>query len=513
MDSIAHERVAGAEAIAILGVPAPDPLARAVERRRRIVELGLAAARERRGGRDARHAAVEERAAEDALAGRIACQAETYGRGTGSKVGGNARRASSGTQDEEPMAILVVGANGFIGRHVARALEQAGFEVVHGVRPGFDFNRDLEPATWEARLGGIDTVVNAVGIFRELPGQGFDNVHFLGPRALFLACATQGVKVIQLSALGADEGARSRFHLTKKQADDVLHTIKVRSTILQPSLVYGAGGASARLFATLATLPWIPLPGAGEQPVQPVHVDDLAEAVVQTVRTDRYPGSRLAVVGPEPTTLKRFLTDLRHALGIGGARYLFVPRSWVAFFARLGDHWRGAPLDSEAWGMLERGNTADATPLRALIGRELRAPVDFVDPNEREGARLLARLGWLLPILRITIAIVWLVAGVVSAAIYPVDESMAMLERVGITGGLATLSLYGAAAFDFAMGIATLAMRRRQWLWIVQALAILAYTAIITVALPEQWLHPFGPVVKNLPMLAAIWLLYEAEKR
>ena len=41
---------------------------------------------------------------------------------------------------------------------------------------------------------------------------------------------------------------------------------------------------------------------------------------------------------------------------------------------------------------------------------------------------------------------------------------------------------------------------------------ILGYTAIITIALPEFWLHPYGPVLKNLPLLAALWLLWELDR-
>ena len=49
--------------------------------------------------------------------------------------------------------------------------------------------------------------------------------------------------------------------------------------------------------------------------------------------------------------------------------------------------------------------------------------------------------------------------------------------------------------------------------WLAQLAVIIAYTAIITVWLPEFWLHPYGPVVKNLPVMVAIWLLYELERR
>jgi hypothetical protein len=181
----------------------------------------------------------------------------------------------------------------------------------------------------------------------------------------------------------------------------------------------------------------------------------------------------------------------------------------VALGARL----RVGLLDRESWAMLERGNTGDAMELRGLLGREPRAPAAFVDAARRDAQRREAKLGWLLPLLRVAVAMVWLTAGIVSAGIFPVEESLALLARTGITGPAAQLALYGAAALDFAIGIATLVLPRRRWLWSLQLALILGYTAVITVALPEQWLHPFGPVVKNLPMLAAIWLLREMEPR
>jgi hypothetical protein len=116
-------------------------------------------------------------------------------------------------------------------------------------------------------------------------------------------------------------------------------------------------------------------------------------------------------------------------------------------------------------------------------------------------------------LLRLSIAIVWLTAGIVSAGLYPVEESLALLARAGLTGSAAYAALYGAALLDFALGIATLAMRRRRRLWLAQMALIGVYTGIITIALPEQWLHPYGPVVKNVPILVALAMLYTLEKR
>ena len=49
-------------------------------------------------------------------------------------------------------------------------------------------------------------------------------------------------------------------------------------------------------------------------------------------------------------------------------------------------------------------------------------------------------------------------------------------------------------------------------MWRTQAVLILVYTAIISVRLPEFWLHPYGPILKNLPMLAVVWLLYVIDR-
>jgi uncharacterized protein YbjT (DUF2867 family) len=407
------------------------------------------------------------------------------------------------------MKILVLGAHGFIGRHVARALESVGFAVVRGTRPGFDLVRDRDPGAWRDKLRGIDVVVNAAGVLREEGAQTFAAVHAEGPAALFAACAQAHVKCVQISALGADAGAQSPFHLSKRQADEALLALDVPSVVLQPSLVYGPDGASARLFSGLATLPLIPLPGRGEQLIQPVHVEDLAAAVVAVVRRDFFPRTRVPVVGPEPLTLRRFLEGLRGALGLGRPRFLPVPASWVEAAARLGI----GLLDLDTWRMLQRGNTADARAMRDLLEGDPRPVSDFVEFDTRAAIRAHASLAWLLPVLRVAIALVWITAGVVSVGLYPIEDSLALLEPTGLTGTLAYAALYGAALLDVALGIATLMMKRRRALWLFQAALILAYTAIITVALPEQWLHPYGPVVKNLPMLAALWTLYTLEER
>jgi hypothetical protein len=163
--------------------------------------------------------------------------------------------------------------------------------------------------------------------------------------------------------------------------------------------------------------------------------------------------------------------------------------------------------------MLEAGNTADPADTTELLARPPRQVDRFVARDERQLVAEHAQLEWLLPVLRWSIALVWIWTGIVSLGLYPRAESLALLARTGLTGVLADVALYGAAALDLFFGAATLLMRRRRWLWIAQFALILVYTIIITIKLPEFWLHPYGAILKNLPLLACIALLYRLEAR
>ena len=416
------------------------------------------------------------------------------------------------------MRILLTGATGFLGRHLAPALERAGHIVVRAARArgamDVDFSRDLDPAAWTPRLEGIDAVINAVGIFREQGEQTFRALHEQAPIALFRACALAGVRrVIQISALGADEGATSRYHLSKRRADLALADLPLDWTIVQPSLVFGVDGPSARFFGALASLPLIPLPGDGEQAIQPIHIDDLIDALVALVSDASTHRRIVPFVGPHPLGLRQYLGELRHALGYGRAHWLAVPLPIVRVAAVAGGVIPGALLDRESLGMLLRGNTADVSNVRSLLGREPRPPAEFVPPELKETLRTQAQLAWLLPLLRLSIAAVWIFTGIVSLGLYPTESSYELLARTGVPMQLAPLFLYGAALLDLLLGVGTLVIRRRRWWWIAQIALILGYTMIITMRLPEFWLHPYGPLLKNLPMLAAIYLLYRCETR
>lgn len=428
------------------------------------------------------------------------------------------------------MRVLLTGATGFIGGRILEALLREGHRVVTVSRReategvwtvqhlSKDFSQALSPADWTGAVQDIDVVINAVGILRERGTQRFDVLHHRAPAALFAAAAAAGVRrIVQISALGADDAATTPYHLSKKAADDVLAGLPVEGIIVQPSIVFGQGGASASMFTMQASQPFIPVPGRGEQIVQPVHVDDLV-AVVLALATQgsvarNHTGRRVAVVGPESMTLREFYRRLRSAMGIDApARFIPVPLMAMRALAQVGRWIPASPLDPDTLSMLLRGSSAPMDDTRGILGRAPRAVESFIAAGSRHDVALGARMRWLGPVLRMSVGLVWLLAAAASLGLYPVEESLALLAAVGVPAAHTPVVLYAAALVQIVFGLLAVSPWRPRWLWPLQAAVILAHTAILSFFLPYLWLHPFGPLAKNLPLLALVWLLYETDR-
>ena len=415
------------------------------------------------------------------------------------------------------MKILICGARGFLGRALADHLRGAGHEIVEGVRRpqgpaqvAIDYQQDVAPALWRDRLAGIDTVINAVGILTETGTQRFETIHHRAPAALFAACAQAGVqRVIQVSALGADRG-QSAYFRSKRAADEALIALPLPWVVVRPALVYGPGGHSAGFFAQLASLPLTPLPGGGHQMLQPIHVGDLCACVARLLEAP--PRQVVELAGPALLSWRAMLASYRRQLDLPPAAALSIPGALMGATAQIAGHLPGAMLTPDTWRMLSQGNTSAANAAPALLGRPPR-PVDaFIPPAEAPARRAEALRAWQRPLLRYALALVWLWTAVVSLGIHPWADSLALLHRVGLDGAPALAALIGASAIDALLGLATLFTPGRR-LWWAQIGLIAGYSLIIVVALPEFLTHPFGPLIKNLPILALLTFLLAEETR
>lgn len=423
------------------------------------------------------------------------------------------------------MRVLVIGASGFIGRHVVGRLMAEGMRVtVAGRVPGrltrfwpgaapmaCDLSRD-DSAVWAGRLAGIDAVVNCAGLMGD--GADYAAVHDRGALALFDACLSVGMgRVIHLSALGADTQAATAYHRSKAKAEAHLASLdpdgaRMNWAIVRPSLVLGRGGKSTALFAALAALPLLPRLGQGQWQVQPIAIDDLTEAVLRLLRRPGPMALRLDAVGAEPMTTDDLLLALRQWLGLRRTRWLAVPSVLLRIIARIGI----GPVTRESLIMLKSGNVAPVEPFVAALGFRPQAANEALARDPACAAdRIDARLLPMAPVLRGLLAFLWLAGGIVSLAFAPAEVITGWLAKVGLTGLPATATLWAGSLADIAVGLALLTRVRAAAMAGVGLM--LVYSAILTVVAPELWADPFGSLVKNAAVLGLSLAVHAMEVR
>jgi len=419
------------------------------------------------------------------------------------------------------MNVLVLGATGLIGSHAVRVLRDAGCRVTGLSRRRLvgeqdwleaDFGSLTTERDWLPLLQGYDAVVNCVGIIRETRAGDFDRLHRAAPVAMFAACEKLGtLRVVQVSALGSHPAAATGYWRSKGAAEVDLLARGLQSTIIRPSLVYGEDGASSVMFRMLATLPVLMMPMAHGAQVQPIHVADLAAIIVRLVMAEQAPPRELAVVGPRATSMAGYLGDLRHGMQAAPALVLDLPLPVARVVARVAAWLPSSALTPESLLMLEQsadgGNTANAATAAALLGRPLRDPAQFAQPAQRAGAVW----GWASTLITLAMAALWLLTAAVSWFGWPHETSRAWLAACHVPVFAQEPMLLAASIADAAIGVLLL-LRPRRWLWAVQLALVGGYTAVMSVCLPLFWLHPFGPLSKNLPLLALILVMWRVSR-
>jgi uncharacterized protein YbjT (DUF2867 family) len=226
--------------------------------------------------------------------------------------------------------ILVTGATGFVGSNLVRRLRHDDVAVRALVRNPAkgqalkDIGVDIaegdvsDKASLEKAVAGCERVVHLVGIIQETPGVTFRTVHVDGTRNVLDAAQKAGVRqVFYQSALGTRPGAKSMYHRTKWEAEELVRAGTIPYTILRPSIIYGPGDRfTMRLSDMIKRSPVLPVIGTGRSRVQPLYIDDEVSCIVKAITGDAFLNEMYEIGGPDQLTYEEVTVAIADALGI-----------------------------------------------------------------------------------------------------------------------------------------------------------------------------------------------------
>lgn len=266
--------------------------------------------------------------------------------------------------------VVMLGGCGFVGRALAREFHARGYGLRLVTRRP-DRNRDLlvlpRLELWEGDVhdeaflrkvaAGAQAFVNLVGILKErVPGD-FTRVHEELPARM--ARAGRGLRLLQVSAAGADAASDSAYLRSKARGEARLRELAPDAIIVRPSVIYGPGDHFVDRFRRLLSwAPWgLPVPLA-ESPIAPVHVDDVATGIATALARTGAAGQGYGFCGPEVLSLGDTVAAV--ATLCGRARPLRLSAPTSLFLARVLEHWPGAPFSVDQWRTLKVGSVCPA---------------------------------------------------------------------------------------------------------------------------------------------------------
>ncbi len=227
------------------------------------------------------------------------------------------------------MKILIVGVSGFIGQHLYYALQEQGYKLTGCSRKkvsdinwrACDFSQSS--TDWEQQLSNIDVVINAVGLYQQTDKQSFLQVHNLGAKKLFDACRTNGIRVIQISAAGAElSHPVTDFLKSKRNADQYLLSQNLPHIVLYPGIVLGEGGRSTHQFSLLAQMFLIPIIFGKRKKLPLISIGQLTQYIINLL--NNWPEKKQSVVLiAKPESMENLLNNLRQWTGLGKARFVY----------------------------------------------------------------------------------------------------------------------------------------------------------------------------------------------
>jgi NADH dehydrogenase len=278
--------------------------------------------------------------------------------------------------------VTVFGGTGFLGRRVVRRLHDRGFAVrVATRRPerssslfghvdphlqavAADVHDDPAVA---AALAGACGAVNAVSLYVERGGATFQSVHVVGAHRVAAQAKLAGVdRLAHVSGVGSDSGSPSLYVRKRGEGE---HAVRDALLIVRSTVMIGPDDVFlSALLGLVRRLPVIPIFGRGETRLQPVSVDDVAEAIVRALQRENFSGKTFELAGPRVYSYEALLKAVAAEVG---RRPVLVPTPFWAWrgLGRLCERLPRPPITLNQVQLMQIDNVAStAAPGLAELG-------------------------------------------------------------------------------------------------------------------------------------------------
>lgn len=220
--------------------------------------------------------------------------------------------------------ILVLGITGFVGQHLLKHLKH--HDATYLVRKTSDLSQLKNEKIVYGDITDLDSVILAakgqeIIINLTAPNtQKYETnrrVIVDGTANILKAAQRNGVKkIIHLSSAAVYRKNLDSYGRAKKEAEELIFGSKCNVIMLRPTMIYGPKGyIFKKILASLTKIPFfVFVIGNGKNLIQPVHVDDVAHAVMASISLEIDGVQTFDLGGPRPIKYDDFIKKMLVAL-------------------------------------------------------------------------------------------------------------------------------------------------------------------------------------------------------
>jgi uncharacterized protein YbjT (DUF2867 family) len=264
--------------------------------------------------------------------------------------------------------VTVFGGTGFVGRRIVRHLRDSSAAVrIASRHPASTDGDNVEQIAADARdersveaaVEGADGVVNAISLYVEHGGDTFHSVHVEAAARIARAARRAGIeRFVHLSGIGADATSPSSYIRSRSEGEAAVQAAFPGAIIVRPAVMFAQNDAFlTTILRLLRTLPVYPLFGDGRTRLQPVHVDDVAAAIVQILRQTQKPYPIYELAGPRIYSYEELLRTIARTAGLRAA-FVRTPFAFWDAFAGLAEALPHPPLTRNQVELMQIDTTA-----------------------------------------------------------------------------------------------------------------------------------------------------------
>ena len=241
-------------------------------------------------------------------------------------------------------------------------------------------------------LGDLDQPDSLDGAFRFGTPEVLVNIASLGfghAPVLLAAAEDAGLqRAVLVSTTAIFTGLNPASKSVRVAAENAIRASGLEWTIVRPTMIYGtpADRNMARLLRLVRFCPVVPLPDGGRCLQQPVHVDDVAQAIVAALDCPAAIGQSYDLAGPEPLTLSQVVQQAAAAVGRRPRQVSIPARAALSALRTLESTGHSAPIRAEQVQRLLEDKTFDITDARRDLGYAPRSFASGIAAEARMGA-------------------------------------------------------------------------------------------------------------------------------